>query len=205
MYNPVPFKMEEPTRLFDFIENNSFGILVSINGGELQASHLPVLLDRSWGTRGALLSHMAQANTQWETLAGREVMMVFNGPHAYVSPTWYGTPESVPTWNYVSVHVYGRFIHVTDGGGITQILGKMTSFYERALPEPWDLDRMPADYFRNLLGKIVGFRVEISRMEGKWKLSQNHPAEKRERVIQALEQGGHDSRQVAQWMREVIP
>ncbi len=202
MYNPSAFKKEDTPKLFDFIEKNSFGILVSQKEGRLEASHLPVLAQADYGAHGSLLSHMAKANSQWNALAGQEVLMIFQGPHAYVSPSWYGTPESVPTWNYVSVHVYGRFIPITDKRETTEILGKMVRFYEGPLSQPWDMQRLPEAYFQKLLEMIVGFRIEIRCLEGKWKLSQNHSVERREKVARMLEQGGHPSREVAKFMKE---
>jgi transcriptional regulator len=202
MYNPSAFKKEDSSKLFDFIEKNSFGILVSQKEGKLEASHLPVLAQRDFGAQGSLLSHMARANPQWNSLAGQEVMMVFQGPHAYISPSWYGTLESVPTWNYVSVHAYGRFVPIMDEGETSEILWKMVGFYESAFPQPWDMGKLPEDYFKKLLKMVVGFRIEISRLEGKWKLGQNHTAEKREKVARALEQGGHHSKEVAKLMKE---
>jgi transcriptional regulator len=204
MYTPPAFKKEDASKLFDFIEKNSFGILVSQQNGKLEASHLPALIDRTVGPQGTLVSHMAKANPQWNSLSGQEVMMVFQGPHAYVSPTWYETLESVPTWNYVSVHVYGRFIPVTDEKETVEILRKMVGFYEGSLVQPWDMGKLPEDYFKKLLKMIVGFRIEINRLEGKWKLGQNHSMEKREKVARALEQGGVQAREVAKLMREEI-
>jgi transcriptional regulator len=202
MYNPSDFKKDDPSKLFDFIEKNSFGILVSQKEGKLEASHLPVLAQPDFGEQGGLLSHMAKANPQWNSLAGQEVMMIFQGPHAYISPSWYGTLESVPTWNYVSVHAYGRFIPIMDEGEVSEILHQMVGFYEGALPRPWDMGKLPEDYFKKLLKMVVGFRIEISRLEGKWKLGQNHKVEKRERVVRALEQGGYHSKEVAKLMKE---
>ncbi len=202
MYNSDVFKKEDASRLFDFIEKNNFGILVSQKEGKLEASHLPVLVQPDMGPGGSLLSHMAKANPQWTALAGQEVMMIFQGPHAYISPSWYGTLESVPTWNYVSVHVYGRFVPIADEREISGILKKMVGFYEGFLPQPWDMGILTEEYFLKLLKMIVGFRIEISRLEGKWKLSQNHTAEKREKVVRALEQGGYNSREVAKLMKE---
>ncbi len=204
MYNPASFKKEESSKLFDFIEKNSFGTLVSQKEGNMAASHLPALVDRDLGEKGTLLSHMAKANPQWNDLVGQEVLMIFQGPHAYISPSWYGALESVPTWNYVSVHVYGKFVPVTDERENSEILRKMVGFYEGSKPQPWDMATLPEDFFNKLVKMIVGFRIEISRLEGKWKLSQNHSVEKRERVIQALEQEGSGSAEIAKLMREEL-
>jgi transcriptional regulator len=146
---------------------------------------------------------MAKANPQWASLAGQEVLMIFPGPHAYISPTWYGELETVPTWNYVSVHVYGRFIPITDEKEITGILRKMSGFYEGSQPQPWDMGKLPWDFFEKLLKQIVGFHIEISRMQGKWKLNQNHSKERREKVIRGLESlKDPDSHEIARLMKE---
>lgn len=205
MYIPSPFKKEDRSKLFDFVEKNSFGILVSQQKGILEASHLPVLVDRAGGPHGLIISHMAKANPQWNSLAGQEVLMVFQGPHAYVSPTWYEILESVPTWNYAAVHLYGRFVPVTEEGEIAEILRKMVCFYEATFHKPWDMDTLPESYFKKLLNQVVGFRIEISRLEGKWKLNQNHPAERRLKVAKVLEQGGFNAQEVAKLMREENP
>ena len=204
MYVPSAFKKEDAAKLFDFIEKNSFGILVSQQNGKLEASHLPVLVEPSLGPQGSIVSHMAKANSQWNSLAEQEVMMVFQGPHAYVSPSWYETLESVPTWNYAAVHAYGRFVTVTGEAETTEILRKMVRFYESSFPQPWKMETLPENYFEKLLNGIVAFRIEISRLEGKWKLNQNHPVERRLKVAKALEQGGFNAREVAKLMREEI-
>lgn len=129
--------------------------------------------------------------------------MIFPGPNAYISPTWYEDLETVPTWNYVSVHVYGQFIPVTDEKEITGILKKMSGFYEGSQPQPWDMGKLPWDFFEKLLKQIVGFRIEISRLEGKWKLSQNHSKERRGKVIRGLEsRKDPDSLEIARLMKE---
>src|SRR5262245_55708329 len=104
MYIPTAFAETDPGTLFGFIEAYSFGLLVSTHQGGPFASHLPLLLEREAGPHGTLLGHMARANPQWHDLDGQEVLAVFSGPHAYVSPTWYESEQVVPTWNYVAVH-----------------------------------------------------------------------------------------------------
>src|SRR4051794_35885289 len=108
MYVPAHFEQTDLATLHAFIEDHSFGLLTSMLDGRLFASHLPFLLDRQAGPFGSLLGHVAKANPQWRQLAGQEVFVVFSGPHAYVSPTWYEAEHVVPTWNYVAVHAYGR-------------------------------------------------------------------------------------------------
>jgi transcriptional regulator len=204
MYVPPHFAETDTGKLFDFIEANSFGLLVSQADGRPFASHLPLLLDRHAGPRGGLRGHVARANPQWRTAAGQEVLAVFSGPHAYISPTWYEAERVVPTWNYVAVHVYGTIHLIEDRDALLALVRDMVHYYERALPRPWDLG--PAnDYVNKMLQGIVGFRVEITRVEGKWKLGQNHPEERREKAARALEQcEDENSRAVAELMRQTL-
>jgi transcriptional regulator len=167
----------------------------------LVASHLPLLLDADVGPHGHLLGHMARANPQWRGVRG-EVMAVFSGPHAYVSPSWYGEAGTVPTWNYVAVHAYGTFNLVEDREGLLGILRRSVWAYEGPRPEPWAFDES-GPHVENLLKAIVGFRIEITRLEGKWKLNQNHTEERRRRVIRALEaRPDDDSQEIASLMKE---
>jgi transcriptional regulator len=204
MYVPPHFAETDAAKLFDFIEANSFGLLVSQADGPPYASHLPLLLDRHAGPYGCLRGHVARANPQWRTAAGQEVLAVFSGPHAYISPTWYESERVVPTWNYVAVHVYGTFRVVEERGELLGIVRDMVRFYERPLPRPWDFD--PAsEYAQKMLQGVVGFRVEVTGIEGKWKLGQNHPEERREKAARALERyEDENSRAVGELMRRTI-
>jgi transcriptional regulator len=202
MYVPTVFAETDKARLHDFIDANSFGLLVSTHGGEPFATHLPFLLERDTGPHGCLVGHMARANPQWHDLDGQQVLAVFSGPHAYISPTWYESANVVPTWSYVAVHAYGicRLIH--DPEGLSQILKASVATFERSMPRPWTLDT-GTDYIEKLLKAIVGFRIEISRLEGKWKVSQNHPEERRWKVVRVLEQSADaDVREIARLVRE---
>jgi transcriptional regulator len=200
MYVPAHFAETDPARLHDFIERHSFGLLVTQVDGLPFASHLPFLLERSAGPHGTLLAHVARANPQWQTADGQTALAVFAGPHAYVSPTWYEAEHVVPTWNYVAVHAYGRVQVVQDRQALLDLVQKMVALYEQPLPRPWSFDGT-GTFAERMLGQIVGLRVELSKMEGKWKLNQNQPAERRRKVVRALEQGGADARAVAELMR----
>lgn len=204
MYIPPAFQESDLPTLHQFIERHSFGLLVSQHEGSPFATHLPFLLDRSSGSLGALVGHVARANPQWEHGLGQQVLAVFSGPHAYISPTWYEAEHVVPTWNYVAVHAYGRVRLVEDQPGLLDIVRRSVEVYERAMPRPWSLGE--ADTFaERLLKQIVGFRIEIERIEGKWKLNQNHPVERREKVVRALEErGDEDSTAIAALMRQQL-
>ena len=204
MYVPPAFLESDLPTLHEFIERHSFGLLVSQHDGYPFATHLPFLLDRSSGKSGALVGHVARANPQWGRCLGQQVLAVFSGPHAYVSPTWYEAEHMVPTWNYVAVHAYGRVRLVENHDGLLDIVRRSVEVYERSMPRPWSLGE--ADTFiERLLEQIVGFRIEIERLEGKWKLNQNHPIERREKVVRALaERGDENSAAIAALMRRQI-
>ena len=201
MYVPSSFASPSDASLYEAIERYSFAALVTGSGGELVASHLPLLLDRTRGERGMLLGHMARANNQWKSAADQPVLAIFSGPHAYISPAWYEAPQVVPTWNYVAVHAYGRLELIEDPAQAEQLLRKTIETYERGMPRPWQLDESP-EWTQKLVAQIVAFRIPIDRLEGKWKLNQNHSAERREKVIGALErQRDENAREIARMMR----
>ncbi len=185
MYLPRHYAVTDRQQLRDFIKGNGFGILFSGNGPEPVASHLPFILDESAGEQGTLLSHMAGANRQWRHADGQQVLTVFQGPHTYVSPTWYQDPETVPTWNYVAVHVYGILKVVQDQERLQSILARITDYYEASLPQPWQAE-FTSEYAQQMVKRIVVFEIEIDKMQGKWKLNQNHPEERRQRVVDVL-------------------
>jgi transcriptional regulator len=205
MYIPAAFAEADLSRLHHFIEQNSFGVLVSQVDGQPFASHLPLLLDRTAGPHGTLIGHMARANPQWRDLAGQTVLAIFSGPHAYISPSWYEAEQVVPTWNYTAVHAYGRVAIVEDTGALLEIVQKSVQVYERDMPRPWSFDPA-ATFAERLLTQIVGFRIELARVEGKFKLNQNHPAERRKKVVWALQHRGSDDAQaVAAMMQGMLP
>ncbi len=205
MYVPPHFAEADPAVLHDFIEAHSFGLLVSQLGGAPFATHLPFLLDRAAGPHGTLIGHVARANPHWRELGGRPALAVFNGPHAYVSPTWYEAEPAVPTWNYIAVHATGRAELVEDRGALLEIVRRSVEVYEAPLPRPWVLDA-GSTFADRLLDQIVGFRLPVERLEGKWKLNQNHPAERRAKVARALEAaGGAGALGVAAAMRATLP
>lgn len=191
MYVPAAFAESDVEKAFGFIARHSFGVLISVHDGEPFATHLPLLVERGSGadgSRGALVGHMARANPQWAGAEGREVMAVFSGPHAYVSPTWYAAEDVVPTWNYAAVHVYGTF-RAADEAETLRIVGEMTRTYEAEMAVPWRFDAA-SPFNRRMIKAVVGFRIEITRVEQKYKMSQNQSAERRERVVRALREGG---------------
>lgn len=201
MYVPASFAQTDTARLHEFMRRHSFAVLTTQGVGGLVAGHLPLLLDPDAGPHGHLIGHMARANPQWRDVRG-EAMVVFSGPHAYVSPAWYEEPGTVPTWNYVAVHAYGTFRLVEGRDGLLDILRRTVTAYESPRAEPWAFDESEP-HVEPMLGAIVGFRIEIARLEGKWKMSQNHPEGRRRKVIDGLRgRADEGSRSVAALMSE---
>jgi len=185
MYIPRAFAVTDKERLFAFIRANSFGILFSQTNGQPCATHLPFLLQTDSGPNGTLWGHFAKANPHWKEIEG-EVLAVFSGPHAYISPTWYEAENTVPTWNYTAVHAYGHVTLVQENDHLLQIVQNTVNFYEASMPKPWQFDSSQ-EFYQKLAGGVVGFKIEISHLEGKWKLSQNHPLERQQKVVEALQ------------------
>lgn len=186
MYTPSAFAVSDRDTLHDFIVVHSFATLVSSNVDVTDASHLPLLLDRNSGEHGQLTGHFAKANPHWKDLDGQNVLAVFHGPHAYISPTWYGEQNVVPTWNYVAVHVRGTIRLEHDRDRLLDIVRQSVETYEAAMPTPWSLDSAEPSFIDKLLDAIVGFTIDIEQLKGKWKLNQNHSVERQQRVIAGL-------------------
>ncbi|UOY92493.1 FMN-binding negative transcriptional regulator [Ectobacillus sp. JY-23] len=182
MYIPKYFKITDDEQIRYIIEKNSFAIMFSAHASKPVATHLPLLLDEE---NNCLRGHIARGNPQWRELDGQEVLVVFQGPHCYISPSWYETQDTVPTWNYIAVHVYGTFTIIEDNERIQSGLAALVEKYETS---DYNLHDVPADYIEDLKKGIVNFEISITSMEGKAKLSQNHSSERRQRVIAALEQ-----------------
>ena len=204
MYNPKYYEVTDKAKLFEFMQDNSFGILFSHTGDEPMATHLPFVTDGQSGEQGLILGHMAKANRQWRYADGQQVMVVFHGPHTYVSPTWYQEEEAVPTWNYVAVHATGIFRAFEDKKGMEEIVARLTAQHEASQPKPWQMD-FNTEYSDQMLKRVVGFQIEITSLQGKWKLNQNQSDERRKRVAKQLKiAGGEVNIQVAGLIDEDI-
>jgi transcriptional regulator len=175
MYIPNAFHVSDSSVLDEFIMHNSFATLVSTVDGTLFATHLPLILDRPHSSQGVLFGHVARANPHSRAFDGhQEALAMFHGPHAYISPSWYTTSPAVPTWNYAVVHVYGVPHVVEDDVWLANLVDRLVALYEAGMPTPWP-GVLPAEFKANLLKAIVGFSMEITRVEGKFKLGQNRP------------------------------
>jgi len=204
VYLPPAFTESRDEVLLAHIERYDFGLLVSHGGGELIASQIPFLVERRDGVL-RLLGHVARANPQAADLAlGSEALAIFAGPHAYISPSWYGAGPAVPTWNYAAVHAYGTARTIADRDWLGDLVDRLSQRHEaREKPPPWRMADQPQAYLAGMLNGIIGVEIAVSRLEGKFKLSQNRPATDRPRIAAALEaRDDADSHGVARLMRE---
>jgi len=192
MYIPSAFEVKDPAKIAEVISSNSFATLISRDGDALFASHLPFLYKPEQGAKGKLVSHMARANSHWQLFQNKlEVLVIFNGPHAYISPSWYVTEVAVPTWNYVTARVYGIPGIMESNAELEALLNETVERHESGLPSPWT-PNLPAELKGKLHQAIVGFEIEITRVEAKFKLGQNRSKEDQAKMIRALEASGNE-------------
>ncbi len=185
MYIPQHFLEADPATLAAFIDAHSFGTLTTVAAGKPYATHVPFLYEPA---HGVLSCHVARANPQWGHLAASpEVLVIFQGPHGYVSPTWYATP-GVPTWNYTAVHVYGTARAVDDANVTKRHVERLAARFESGSDAPW----IP-DYDPKRLAGIVGIEIRVTEIQGKFKLSQNRSASDRANVSAQFEASGTDN------------
>lgn len=197
MYLPEKFAESRPEELFRLMREHPLGMLVTHTSSGLEADHLPFVLDEGRGTSGTLLAHVARANPIWREVGdGVEVLVVFRGAQGYISPNWYPSKQEthrhVPTWNYEAVHAHGR-IHVRDDEKFVRgVVARLTRAHEATEPRPWKMTDAPEDYIVEQLGHIVGIEIELTRVEGKRKLSQNREPRDFESTVSALEERGRE-------------
>jgi transcriptional regulator len=189
MYVPKFNAVTDTALLHELMRAFNFATLVTAHDGAPFATHLPFLFYPEMGAQGTLIAHMARGNAQWTDFAqgqqGQEALVIFQGAHAYVSPSWYAEPVSVPTWNYMVVHAYGVPRVIEDEERVREVLRALVDRHEGEFEEPWQIE-LPEEYLRKQLRAIVAFEIPIARLEGKFKLSQNRSAEDRHRVIEQL-------------------
>ncbi len=187
MYIPKAFREDDINTLHTFMREYSFATLITLHEDVPFATHLPFILNARRGPYGILLAHMARANPQWhDFVSEQEALVIFQGPHAYISPSWYEVELSVPTWNYAVVHAYGLPRLIEDEEELYKLLKTLIETHEAYIEKPWPF-QLPDDYLQKMMRGIVGFEIEITRLEGKFKLSQNRTEAERENVIAALQ------------------
>ncbi|KAA2236254.1 FMN-binding negative transcriptional regulator [Salinarimonas soli] len=191
MYQPPHFREDRLEVQHALIRTHSLGALVSAGEGGLVANHVPMILDPGASELGTLRCHLARANPQWRDLAaGAEALVIFQGPQAYVTPSWYETKREthkvVPTWNYAVVHAWGAARVIEDEAWLAEQIAALTAAHEAPRPEPWAVSDAPAPFVAAQIRGIVGVEIPIRRIEGKWKVSQNRPVADRVGVAEGI-------------------
>ena len=207
MYLPKHFEETRIDILHGLIHAHPLGALVTLTSRGLDANHIPFEVDSAPSPLGTLRGHVARANPMWREFS-RDVdaLVIFQGPGTYVSPAWYPTKQQtakvVPTWNYAVVHAHGALTAIEDRAWLRAFVTALTDRHEASRPQPWRVTDAPADYIETMLGAIVGLELRITRLVGKWKMSQNRPAQDRAGVVDALRRaGGEAERAVADLVR----
>jgi len=195
MYVPAHFAEDHIPLLHDVIRASSLATLVTLTGDGLIASHVPLLLDPEPAPYGTLIGHIARPNPQAKPAIG-EALAIFLGTEGYITPSYYETKREngkvVPTWNYTAIHAYGTLRFVDDKADLLGIVTRLTERHEGARAKPWAVTDAPADFVQGMLNGIVGFELTITRLQGKWKMSQNRPEADRSGVIEGLREDGRD-------------
>lgn len=198
MFIPSHFKIEDLTTSYEIIKENSFATIYSQHDGMPYATHLPLILNKE---KTHLYGHFARPNPQWKDIDSQTVLTVFHGPHCYISPSWYETNKAVPTWNYVTVHVYGEVELIEDVLELTDSLKELVIKYE-GLESTYQIQDVDPEYLKAMNKGVQGFKIKISKIEGKAKLSQNHPKLRQELIINHLEESAiTDEQKIAKLMR----
>ncbi|MFD1737952.1 FMN-binding negative transcriptional regulator [Bacillus salitolerans] len=199
MYIPKHYEITDEDVIYDYIEKNSFAILFSQHNGEPYATHLPLQLNRD---EKELYGHIARPNEQWKDAENQQVLAVFQGPHCYISPSWYETTRAVPTWNYVSIHVYGKMEIIEDEQVAFQLLSDLVDQYE-APNSSYKLNQVEPRYVEGMSRGIVAFKIKITKIDAKAKLSQNQSIQRQELIIQHLENSTqHNQKEIASLMKK---
>jgi transcriptional regulator len=206
MYTPRFNQVSDRSILIEAMQAYSFAILfgpLDTAGvtGQHHATHLPLVV-KDEGPHGLIEGHFAKTNTHWQSLANRETLVVFSGPHSYVSPSLYAEELSVPTWNYIAIHAYGTLELIEGDAGKDALLAGLIQANEPAYAEQWR--NLPDGFRRSMLYGIVGFRLSITRIEGKFKISQNRPEADRRAVHAAHSAGSSDQLELAAWMQRLV-
>jgi len=195
MYIPPQFEQPDIEAMHELIRDRPLAILVTLGSNGISANHIPLHLLPTPEPFGVLRGHIARANPLWRDLVSDvETLAIFHGPDAYISPSWYATKQEsgkvVPTWNYTVVHAYGSLRVIDDAAWVRAQLEALTQHNEADFPEPWAVADAPEDFTEKLIGAVVGIEMVITRLIGKWKVSQNQPLQNQRSVIQGLNASG---------------
>ena len=210
MYLPKHFEETRVQVLHELIHAHPLGALVVLTSAGLEANHIPLEVDPDPAPFGTLRGHIARANPLWrESARDTEALVLFQGPGIYISPAWYATKQEtgkvVPTWNYAVVHAHGPVRFIDDRAWLRAFVEQLTNRHEAARPEPWRITDAPADYIDKQLGAIIGLEIPITRLVGKWKVSQNRPPQDRDGAVEGLSrEGGDAGAAMARLIRESV-
>ena len=191
MYNPKHFEQHDASAITELIHNFPLAALVTQRDGVIEANHIPFLLEGQIAVGSRLIGHVAKMNKIWESTSPEaESLLIFQGPSAYITPNWYPSKQEnhqvVPTYNYAMVHVYGKLVASHDDQVKRLVVEHLTNSMESMRPGPWSVSDAPADYIEKMLGAIVAIGFTVTRIEAKWKVSQNRPANDKEGVTKGL-------------------
>ena len=210
MYLPKSFVQADQDALQELMRAHPFGALVTMTRNGLDANHIPFLIDADPAPHGTLRGHVARANPVWQDVQlSTDALVIFQGPDSFISPSWYPskleTAAVVPTWNYVVVHVHGHLRVIQDSGWLRAHVEALTRRHEQHRAVPWAVTDAPADYITKMVGGIVGLEIAISRLTGKWKLSQNRSERDRAGVVDGLQgEGTESARTMAALVRDSL-
>jgi len=210
MYVPSHFEESGIEVLHELIRACPFATLVTMSSGGINANHIPLHLSRESGQYGTLRGHVARSNPVWiDLVSDIEALTIFQGPDSYITPSWYPTKQEhgkvVPTWNYAVVHAYGALRIIDDPVWLRNQLEILVAQHEAKFNKPWAITDAPREYTDHMIGAIVGIEIEITKLSGKWKVSQNQPAQNQEGVIKGLKDfDSTDASEVATLMEECI-
>lgn len=198
MFQPPLFKEDRLSVIHDLIDAYSFGILIAHEDGEISANHLPFVLHRDLGDKGTLRAHMAKGNPLWQHFGpDTNVMVIFQGPHHYISPGWYASKAEngkvVPTWNYATVHARGVLKLIDDPDWLITQIGSLSDIHEAGRDVPWKIADAPDKYIRGQMKGIIGLEIEIADLTGKWKMSQNKNDADKAGVLAGLAADGDEN------------
>jgi transcriptional regulator len=207
MYQPPHFREDRIEVQHDLIRSHPLGLVVTAGPGGLMANSIPFLVDAGASKNGTLRGHFARANPQWRELAAvAECLVVFQGPQAYITPSWYATKREtgkvVPTWNFVTVHAWGRPTVIEDADWLRRQIGDLTRSREIGRSPPWSVDDAPESFVAAQIKGIIGVEIAIARIEGKWKVSQNRPEADRVGVVAGLREADETKEPMARLVAE---
>ena len=202
MYTPRRYEEKDKDTIHAFIRENSFGVLITVKDGSPAGTHIPLLLEKDADGQDVLMGHISKGNDQKFALADdARVLVIFTGPHAYISPRWY-TQMNVPTWNYIAVHVYGT-VRIVEGDELHAALRRLVDHYEHPMPQPVTVEEIPEKTYNDDFRGIIGFKIMIDELQATYKLSQNRDEKSFHHVIEELDKGDDIAKGVAAEMKKI--